>query len=48
MVLWSGLGSVSYYDFKHIPRSALGRFICESKSCVNTWMAIVDVVENHG
>ena len=41
-----------YYDFKHVPRSAFGRyvtlFICESKGCVNTWMAIVAVVENRG
>ena len=23
-------------------------FICESKGCVNTWMTIVDVVEDRG
>ena len=28
--------------------SAFGHFIYEFKGCVNTWMTIVDVLENRG
>ena len=43
--------TLNMYHVKHVT-SAFGRyvtlFICESKGCVNTWITIVDVVENRG